>query len=124
MPISIPVPRPLDVVHIEANSFKILGFEVHTETEVANEDRVFVRKEARIILNGTMVSSTPLRGTEYTATTMLPILADIGKRFAAALGLQLPQAPDDQLGFALYLAFRDGLYDAERKSGEFPADAT
>lgn len=124
MPIYTTTSRALDIVRIQANAFKILGFEVHTDTEEATDDRVFVRKEARHIVNGVQVSQTPMRGTEYTAVTMLPVLADIAKRLASALNVSLPAVPDDALGYALYVAFRDGLYEAERLGGEFPSDAS
>jgi hypothetical protein len=85
MPISLALPRAIDVVRTEANSFKILGFEVHTETEVSADDRVVVRKEARATSGGRVTSRTPMRVTEYTAETMLPVLADIARKFAGGM---------------------------------------
>lgn len=124
MPITTPTPRPIDVVRIEANTFKLLGFEVHTESDDPPDDRIFVRKEARTTVDGVITARTPMRGTEYTAVTVVPVFADLVKRLAATLGMQVPPVDDSTIAIAFYVAFRDALYDAERRSGEFPADAT
>jgi len=123
MPISLITPRAIDVVRVQANAFKILGFEVRTDSDDPAADRAFVRKEARHVVDGVIVDRAVMRGTEYTATTMLPVLADIGRRFFAQLGLTAPTLDDATLGYLFYVAFRDGLYEAERRSGEFPVDA-
>lgn len=124
MPITTSEPKALEIVQIMANSFKILGFETHTETDVPNDDTIFVRKEARTLVDGVITARTPMRGTQYTAVTVVPVFADLVKRLAISLGLELPPVDDPTIALAFYVAFRDALYDAERRSGEFPADAT
>lgn len=117
--------RVLDPTRVlpTANDWKILGFEVRTDSEEPLDDRLFVRKEARRIVSETIVDRMSLRGTAYTTETMQPLLGDVGRRFLAALGLDV-DADDAAVSFALYCALRDGLYAAEQASGEFPADAT
>ena len=123
MPLTTPDERPLGATKVlpTVNSYKILGFEVNTESDDIGKDTVFVRREARRVVNNVITNRYPLRGTVYTSTTMLPVLADILRRClaaGAAAGLD-----DATLGAMLYIAFRDALYADQKRIQEFPVDA-
>jgi hypothetical protein len=123
MPLNTPDERPLAVTQIvpTVNQYKILGFEVHTDGDDVGGDTVFVRREARRVVNGVVQSRYPLRGTVYTASSMLPVMADILRRCLAAGATA--NLDDATLGGLLYVAFRDALYADQKRLKEFPADA-
>src|SRR2546423_9601483 len=123
MPIQTPDDRPLGATKVvpTVNTYKILGFEVHTDGDDVSSDTVLVRREARRVVNGVVTNRYPLRGTTYTSTSMLPVMADILRRCLAA-GVTADQ-DDATLGATLYIAFRDALYADQKRLKEFPSDA-